>query len=264
MGSYDLVARDAPGIGKPQVALAVRRDRHGQPMLLDGAEWIADFPETFHIDGVRERHGAEEPISISIRQFSRPVLRARIQPEGRGPTPPAVTIFGAHLKSKGPARLREMVRSSDTVLDHHYALASSAVAHTRRVLEAGALRAMLDDHMASIESTDLSPTIVVGDLNDGTLSVSTELLTGQPSYRLFAKTTAGSTADTGLYSVETLQHSRSQRHVYYTYIYKNKMESHDHILVSEEFYDHSRKRQWSFYESEVYNDLLNTSEKKDV
>ena len=31
----------------------------------------------------------------------------------------------------------------------------------------------------------------------------------------------------------------SMRHVYYTHVYKHKRESLDHILVSEEFYDHS-------------------------
>jgi len=264
VGAYDLVARDAPGLGKPQVALAVRRDRFGATTLLPGAEWIPDFPASFHIDGIRETNGAEEEISISINQFSRPVLRARIQPEGRSPTPPPVTVYVAHLKSKGPAQLRETARGSDTVLDHHYSLASSAVAHSRRVLEAAALRAMLDEQMKSVESAALSPTIVAGDLNDGTLSVSTELLTGQPSYRLFAKSTAGAAADKGLYSVETLQQYRAQRHVYYTYVYRNKMESLDHVLVSEEFYDHSKKRQWSFREIEILNDHLNTSDKAGI
>ena len=261
VGEYDLVARDAPGLGKPQVALAVRRDRKGKSTLLEGADWISDFPDTCRLNGIREKHGAEEEISISINQFSRPVLRAEIQPEGRSPKPPKVTVYCCHLKSKGGTRLSEVTRGSDTVLDHHYSLASSAVSHTRRVLEAAALRAILDAQMMSIESDDLSPTIVLGDLNDGTLSISTELLTGQPSYKLVRKSTAGETADKGLYTVETLQQYRSQRYVYYTYIYRNKLESLDHILVSEEFYDHSRKRQWSFRETEVYNDHINASEK---
>ena len=258
-GAYDLVARDAPGIGKPQVAMAVRRDRNGEPMLLEG-DWIADFPGTFAMNNIREKFGAEEEISISINQFSRPVLRVRVQPEGRSPKPPAVTIYGCHLKSKGGTSLRE-VRRGETVLDHHYGLASSAVSHTRRVLEAGALRAILDEEMASLEDSDLSPTVVMGDLNDGTTSITTELLTAQPGYRLIAKSTAGATADKGLYTGETLQQYRSQRHVYYTYIFRNKLESLDHILTSEEFYDHSKKRHWSFRELEVINDHLNTTEK---
>jgi len=260
VGDYDLVARDAPGIGKPQVAMAVRKDRDGNAMLIDG-DWIPDFPETFALNGIREKHGAEEEISISINQFSRPVCRVTMQPEGTSPKPPAITVYGCHLKSKGGTTLREVARG-DTVLDHHYGLASSAVSHTRRVLEAAAIRAMLDAEMVSVEDDDISPTVVMGDLNDGTTSITTELLTAQPGYRLIAKSTAGRTADKGLYTGETLQQYRSQRHVYYTYIYKNKLESLDHVLVSEEFYDHSEKRKWSFRELEVLNDHLNTSEKK--
>ena len=260
VGAYDLVARDAPGIGKPQVAMAVRKNRDGHTKVQD-ATWIDTFPDTFRLRGVRERDGAAEEISVSIDRFSRPVLRVVVQPEGRNPTPPPVTFYGCHLKSKGGTRLSEVRRGSDTVLDHHYALASSAVSHTRRVLEAAALRALLDGTMASINDADLSPTVVLGDLNDGTLSISTELITGQPSYRVFAKSTAGAKADKGLYTVETLQQYRSQTNIYYTYIFRNKLESLDHVLVSEEFYDHSSKRQWSFRELEVYNDHLNTSDK---
>lgn len=262
IGTYDLVARDAPAIGKPQVALAVRRGRNGQSRLMPGADWIPAFPDTFRLKGIREKFGAAEEISFSIREFSRPVLFARVQPDGTGPRPPVVTFYGCHLKSKGGTDLAELVRGSDTVLDHHYAIASTAISHTRRILEAGALRAMLDATMASVDAADLSPTVVLGDLNDSTLSVSTELVTGQPSYRLFAKSTAGATADKGLYTVETLQKYRSQRDIYYTYIHNNQMESLDHILVSEELYDHSRKRQWSFRELEVWNDHLNTNEKR--
>lgn len=263
-GDYDLVARDAPGLGRPQVAMAVRRGRDGASRVLPGFAWIEEFPPTFRLRGIRERDGAEEEISVSIGRFSRPILQVAVQPDGQGPRPPAVTFFGCHLKSKGPARVAELVRGSDTVLDHHFGLAASAVSHTRRVLEAAALRAMLDAAMTSVADADLSPTVVIGDLNDGTLSVTTEMITGQPSYRLFAKSTAGATADKGLYTVETLQLYRSQTHVYYTYIFRNKLESLDHILVSEEFYDHSNKRQWSFRELELINDHLNTSEKARV
>lgn len=260
-GAYDLVARDAPGIGRPQVAMAVRRGRDGGSRVLPGAAWIEEFPPTFRLAGIRERDGAEEAISVSIDRFSRPVLRVTIQPDGRRPTPPAVTFYGCHLKSKGPARITEVVRGSETVLDHHFALAAAAVSHTRRVLEAAALRAMLDAALESVEAADLSPTVVLGDLNDGALAVTTDLITGQPSYRLFAKSTAGAAADKGLYSVETLQLYRSQVKAYYTYVFRNKPEALDHILVSEEFYDHSQKRQWSFREAEVTNDHVNSSEK---
>lgn len=262
LADYDLVARDAPGKYKPQVAAAIRKDRRGEAMLLDGARWIPDFPDTFRIDGIREKWGAQEEIQVSINAFSRPVLTFRIQPEGDRDVPPEVEFYVAHLKSKGGTSLGEVTRGSDTVLDHHYGIASSAVSHTRRVLEAAALRVLLDQQMTSTDERALSPTVVIGDLNDGTGSITTEMITGQPGYRLFQKSTAGSGADKGLYTVETLQQYRSQRDVYYTYIFRNKLESLDHVLVSEEFYDHSKKRKWSFREMEVLNDHLNGSLKK--
>ena len=60
-----------------------------------------------------------------------------------------------------------------------------------------------------------------------------------------------------LFEDDAAGHAAYKRHVYYTHTYKAKRESLDHILVSEEFYDHSRKRRWSFREMEVYNDHLN-------
>ena len=97
-GEYDLVARDVPGRGRPQVAQAVRRGRHGQPQLLGGAEWTPHFPSDFRFDGLRETDGVEQEVTVTINEFSRPILRARIQAEGRSPTPPPDTVF-AHTSS---------------------------------------------------------------------------------------------------------------------------------------------------------------------
>jgi predicted extracellular nuclease len=253
---YDIVARDAPGRGKPQVALAVRKGRFGQSQIAPGAYWQAEFPEGFALENIREREGAREVVTVTLNEFSRPVLRATIQPEGTGA--PDVQLFVAHLKSKGPARIS--FRASGDVPREWRDIVSSATSHIRRVMEAGALRAILDGVMTSQEEDAISPTVVLGDLNDDTLSISTELITDQPTYRVMEKIRAGLTSDKGLYSVERLQQYRSLRHVYYTHIYEHKRESLDHILVSEEFYDHSRKRLWSFREMEVINDHLNREE----
>lgn len=252
---YDLVARDAPGRGRPQVALAVRRDRRGGSQLAPDPEWIPRFPETFRLDGLREVHGAEEEVTVTLDAFSRPVLRAVLRSEGRSPRPPEVTVFVAHLKSKGPARISG--RDAPPALKLHRRVVTSAASHIRRVMEAGALRVMLDETMRAEDEDALSPTVVLGDLNDGSLSVTTEMISDQPRYRVLEKSRVGRGSDRGLYSVERLQQYRSMRHVYYTHVHRHKRESLDHILVSEEFYDHSLKRRWSFREMEVWNDHLN-------
>ncbi|MDJ0822609.1 MAG: hypothetical protein QNJ09_12480 [Paracoccaceae bacterium] len=259
---YDLVARDAPGRGRPQVALAVRKDRNGKSQLLPGADWEPNFPPSFRFDQIRETDGAAEEVTITLSEFSRPILKAQIQPEGRSPKPPAVTVFVAHLKSKGPARV-SFPDDLPPILADYPNIAKSSLSHVRRVLEAGALRAMLDSIMVSEDRDELSPVVVMGDLNDGTLSVTNELISDQPTYKVVEKGTAGRSSNKGLYSAEQLQQLRSLRHVYYTYIFKNKLESLDHILVSEEFYDHSRKRQWSFREMEIFNDHVGRPEDKD-
>ncbi len=261
LGDYELVARDAPGRGRPQVAMAVRKGRFGQSQIGGEPEWLAEFPDGFVFDHLRETDGAEEEITLTIREFSRPVLHVVVQPEGRGA--PSVDIYVVHFKSKGPARL-SFARPRPEALQKYAAITRAAVAHIRRVMEAAALRAILDAKMKSAEADDLSPVVVLGDLNDGSLAVSTELLTNQPSFRLAAKSRAGESSDRGLYTVEMLQQYRSLRHVYYTHIFKNKLESLDHILVSEEFYDHSKKRHWSFREMEVYNDHLHREKFKEI
>ena len=241
----------------------MRRGRHGQSQLLPGADWIAGFPPDFRFDGLRETDGAEQEITVTIDSFSRPVLQAVVQSEGTSPRPPPVRVYVAHLKSKGPARL-SFAQPQPAVLQAHADITRSAVSHIRRVMEAGALRAMLDAVMASEDENAISPVVVIGDLNDDTASVTTELISDQPTYRVVEKSTAGRRSDKGLYSVERLQQYRSLRHVYYTYVFRNKRESLDHILVSEEFYDHSRKRHWSFRGMEVVNDHLNREAFEDM
>lgn len=134
----------------------------------------------------------------------------------------------------------------------------AVASHVRRMVEAGALRIIFDQQMRG----NNDPVVVLGDLNDGTPAVSTELLTANPGYRVFAKSRAGVRSERGLYSVELLQQLRSFRDVYYTHIFRNKMESLDHILVSDAFYDNSENRKWSFREMRVMNDHLDLATKE--
>ncbi len=69
--------------------------------------------------------------------------------------------------------------------------------------------------------------------------------------------------DISLYTAQTLQEYRSSRDVYYTHIFQDMMESLDHVLVSEEFYDNSRRRLWVFDGMTVNNDHLNFDDHKE-
>lgn len=256
LDDYEFIARDAPGIGQPQVALAARKgmiDFAGRAPDAD-AWWVEDFPSEL----VLKKRRTIEQVRVEIGGFSRPVLDVTLKPLGPAGAP-AMRVFVAHLKSKRPIWLDQPEASRDEVRAHAGAI-GQALASIRRTAESAALRVLLNQAMAGNQT----PHVVLGDLNNGSLSVSTSILTGDPRYKIIetSRDVSGKRADLGLYSVERLQQYRSQRHTMFTHEYENKLETLDHILVSEEFYDHSVNRVWSFVETRIWNDHLHLSHKR--
>ena len=94
---------------------------------------------------------------------------------------------------------------------------------------------------------------MLGDINDGQASNTANILTEQPRF-LVGGSTGGS--DVGLYTAQTLQEYRDTRDVYYTHVHQDLRESLDHVLVSEQFYDNSRRRLWLFDGLVINNDHL--------
>ena len=228
------------------VAAAVRR-----PLKGNEATWIKEMPDELILNKRKKYDKKNYAISLKINEFSRPVLRMEITPiKGE-----KFLLFVTHLKSKCPMELDKDEKNKDEVKIHSKAL-GSALSTIRRTAEAAGLRILLNKVM---RGTDI-PVVVTGDLNDAQLSVTTEIITEKPSYKPYMKSRAGQKSDRGLYSVATLQEYRSLRDVYYTYIHKNIRESLDHILVSEQFYDHSNKRIWSFNSMRILNDHLDMKE----
>lgn len=220
--------------------------------LLEGEpEWIDDFPP----EVVLQSKGGDAQtaqISININRFSRPVLHFQIRPRSDRE---AVHVYVCHFKSKAPTPLfREAWYSADTHSKHSTAL-GSAISTIRRTAEAAALRVLLTEQL---HKTDTAA-IVIGDLNDGQHSNTLNIVSGQPRY-LVGDAEGGT--DTGLYTAGSLQALRSLRDVYYTHIHEDVMESLDHILVSQEFYDNSRKRIWAFDGMDIRNDHLNDKNPK--
>ncbi len=240
--AYSLVTNtESGGISN---ALAVKR-----PSLVVDRKWIESFPPELVLR--KARGGDDQPnheMTVKIKEFSRPLLRATIRPD-IGATTPGIVVCVSHLKSKLPIWLDPWM--PDAVTEHREAI-GGAMATIRRTAEAGALRIILNKLTEDVET----PVVVLGDLNDAQLSVTTSLITSQPSLRLFAKSRAARRSNRGLYSTATLQELRSLRDVYYTHIHEGLRESLDHILVSEQFYDHSVNRVWSFHEMRIMNDHL--------
>ncbi|MFQ5623854.1 MAG: endonuclease/exonuclease/phosphatase family protein [Paracoccaceae bacterium] len=234
--------------GRIVCAGAVRSD-----ILVGDADWIEDFPGDF----VLESGGGGDPqaaaIRVTIDSFSRPVLHFTVRPRTNGKL---IHCYVCHFKSKMPTRVfNEPWYSAQTYSRHSEAL-GSAISTIRRTAEAAALRMILTERM---KGTD-TPVVVLGDLNDSQLSNTLNILTGQPNYILSGLSQGGSDVD--LYTVGSLQEYRSMRDVYYTHVHQNVKESLDHVLVSQEFYDNSRKRVWAFKGMDLANDHLNEEDHK--
>jgi endonuclease/exonuclease/phosphatase family metal-dependent hydrolase len=223
--------------------------------LLEGApEWIGNFPDGFVLKSSGD--DAQTPaIEVTIDGFSRPVLHFTIRPRE---DQAAVHVFVSHLKSKAPTRLDKepWYKADKATYGKHATALGSALSTIRRTAEATALRF----HLTNLMKGNDTPVIVLGDLNDSQLSNTANIITEQPRYLMGDALGGG---DVALYTAQTLQEFRDTRDVYYTYVHEGIRESLDHILVSQEFYDHSKKRIWLFDGMVVYNDHLNFDDHKE-
>lgn len=238
--TYELVAEEATGARIICGALVRRGLRRGD------ADWVDKFPELSRLEESAPVDQQAPAISVVIPGFSRPVLRFAVALRDEGP---ATEVFVTHFKSKLPTEIGEEPWFTDAFKPHRTAL-GAALSTIRRTAEAAALRVLLTGVMKGTKT----PVIVLGDVNDGQHSNTLNILTEQPRY-LVGDARGG--ADNGLYTAQTLQELRDTRDVYYTHVHHDLRESLDHVLVSEQFYDHSRNRLWLFDGLTINNDHLN-------
>ena len=195
-------------------------------------------------------------ISVTIPGFSRPVLRfAATLRDAEPPT----QVFVTHLKSKLPTVItgEPWFQASPDLYKPHTTALGASLSTIRRTAEAAGLRVLLTQVM---KKTDTA-VIVLGDINDGQHSNTLNILTEQPRY-LVGDSRGG--VDNGLYTAQTLQEYRDTRDVYYTHVHDDLRESLDHILVSEQFYDNSRRRRWLFEGMIINNDHLNAEDHRET
>ena len=247
---YEILAPSSHKGKKIICAAAVRKD-----LLVGDPEWIEAFPDQFVL-----KSGGDDPqtaqITVNLEKFSRPVLHFTIQPRADSK---AIQVYVAHLKSKMPTVIdgEDWFKNDKDFYKKHRTGLGGCLSTIRRTVEAAALRMMMTETMKGNDE----PVVVLGDLNDGKKSNTLNILSDQPNY-LMGLSKGGS--DVGLYSAGTLQEYRSERDVYYTHIHNNSRESLDHILVSQEFYDNSKKRIWAFEGAEIINDHLNREDHKET
>jgi predicted extracellular nuclease len=249
--TYDLLATPADG-SKITCAAIVRKG-----LLQDAPVWVSEFPDNFRLESESDPLDPQAPhISVTLDEFSRPVLNFRVAL--RDDQPPA-EVFVAHLKSKLPAALynESWYRDDVDAYKPHATALGAGISTIRRTAEAVALRMLLTGVMKGTAT----PVLVLGDINDGQHSNTANILTEQPGY-LVGGSVGG--VDNGLYTGQTLQEYRDTRDVYYTHVHQDLRESLDHILLSEQFYDNSRKRLWLFDGLVINNDHLNHEDQKTV
>lgn len=214
--------------------------------------WIRDFPPDFVLRSTGDDRQTGD-IEVRIDSFSRPVLRLTIRPH---PAAPEIAVYVCHFKSKAPTRIFREAWYEKEMHGKHAEAIGGALSTIRRTAEAMALRMILTEEMKGTGT----PVVVIGDCNDGQHSNTQNILTGQPRFLTTLSTGGG---DIDLYAAQTLQQYRSQTDVYYTHIYNDARESLDHILVSQEFYDNSKRRIWAFEGLEINNDHLNFEDHKE-
>jgi len=240
-GKYDLLAEPATGNKIVCGALARKGLLRGTP------RWVKTFPPELRLES--SGNDPQTPdVRVTIPHFSRPVLNFQVALREQ---PPLTEVFVAHLKSKLPERVynEPWFEADEAVFKPHARALGAALATIRRTAEATALRILLTSAMKGT----VAPVLVLGDLNDGQHSNTINILTEQPRY-LVGESRGG--VDTGLYTAQTLQEYRDTRDVYYTHVHNDLRESLDHVLVSEQFYDNSRRRLWLFDGLTITNDHL--------
>jgi len=234
------------------VAAAVRK-----PWQVTDRKTHKDFPSNINLSKPPSTDGEDDDIAITIDRFSRTILQLSINhadnPEKAKTTLPNIEVLITHLKSKRPT----VLSTKSKALKLHQEAIGSALSTIRRTAEAAALRVLLTTLM---KKTD-QPVVVLGDLNDAALSNTLSIITQQPPWRMYESSRVGNRNDAGLYTVSILQQMRSLKDVYYTHEFKGIQEVIDHVLVSEQFYDHSDRRIWSFQEMRVWNDYIKDDDK---
>ncbi|MCK5535207.1 MAG: hypothetical protein KAI79_00195 [Bacteroidales bacterium] len=179
---------------------------------------ITKFPEnaliSVPVDGENNLH------QLPYSNFSRAVLRAVINVHGK-----EFVVFVVHLKSKRPKFINDETRENP--LDVAKAQTRSLML---RAAEATALRSLLMEDLKN----KARPVIVLGDVNDTGLSVTTKIISGEPPHRRYPMDVKRKIWDVLLYHAKDIQARKSYQDFYYTHIHNGHYESLDQIMVSEE------------------------------
>ncbi|ACK72166.1 Endonuclease/exonuclease/phosphatase [Gloeothece citriformis PCC 7424] len=190
-----------------------------------------------------EAHFNVQGVNIPFERFSKPILSVRIKLTQKI----ICTLFVVHLKSKAP-----IIPGNCDPRDPAERARGQARALILRAAEATALRMIL---IETLKDTN-HPVIVMGDVNDGGLAVTSQIITGDPPRKNERREYKKEAWDILLYSVKDIQERQSHGNYYYTHIHNGHYQSLDHILVSQEWIAHNPNRLGRVKYVSVFNDHL--------
>lgn len=176
--------------------------------------------------------------------FNRPALMATFDIAGK-----PVTFVNAHLKSKRPHFLRDANGIAlEDIDDPNIRVRAKLRSLCMRAAEAAAIRMQV---IKKLDNTTC-PLVLMGDMNDVTMSVTTQLMTetGEVNYDR-------SMRDTALFDAARIQTRYGWMHdVAYSHIHQGMPEVIDQIFVSEEFLIDSKFAAGYVERVDYFNDHL--------
>jgi hypothetical protein len=250
-----------PGNRRPGLAILSRHPFIEPPVAIQD---ISDDPIEMRFDQL----GGGDAGSYRLTNVSRPIVRARIDVDGR-----AITVFNCHLKSK----LGEFEGSFEgapekNLLDYDPVGRAIGEARSliRRAAEAAALRRLVVDELKTG-----APVVVMGDLNDSENAVSSAIIAGERPFKNYAwlrrhdatKPNQRYTDEENdqiqtairrsrLLSAEKMFIRQSLRDMIYTSAFGGVYESIDQILLSHHFQPDAEGQEFALEYLQCFNDHL--------
>ena len=200
--------------------------------------------ETSLLENVAEKAVIDIPDIGPYRQFIRPPLILRVNAFGQ-----PITIITAHLKSKRAFFLRDKNgKLLEDMDDPNIRVRAKLRSLCMRAAEAASIRMAIIERLYHTRE----PLILLGDMNDVTGSVTTQLMTetGEVNYDK-------SQRDVALFDAARVQSRYGwMKDVAYTHIYQGIPEVIDQLFVSEEFLSDSKFALGQVERVDYFNDHL--------
>ena len=200
--------------------------------------------ETSLLEDVADKAVIDIPDIGPYRRFIRPPLVLRVNAHGQ-----PITIITAHLKSKRAYFLRDASgQLLEDMDDPNIRIRAKLRSLCMRAAEAASIRLSIIERLHHTRE----PLILLGDMNDVTDSVTTQLMT-ETSEVNYDK----SMRDVALYGAARVQARYGwMKDVAYTHIYQGMPEVIDQLFVSEEFLPESKFALGQVERVDYFNDHL--------